>query len=254
MTLSDARARALRSPYRPQGDWRRGAAQLLGGQRRDGRRGRDRLRRAIQYLAAAGIGRLRVIDDDAVELDNLQRQSCSAPTTSAAPRRRGETRSSRLNPDVAFRRPRERLDHRQCRRPARGRRPGPRRLGQFRDPADRLGRLHRGAHPARLRRHRPVPGADRHCSAAGRRTSPAIAASSATLSTPRIATAAPSSACSGRWPAWPAASRLWRRSARRGHRRGRRRQAVAARRGGAQLAGGDEFAKDPAGRDLRRRG
>jgi adenylyltransferase/sulfurtransferase len=29
---------------------------------------------AIQYLAAAGVGRLRVIDDDAVSLDNLQRQ------------------------------------------------------------------------------------------------------------------------------------------------------------------------------------
>jgi adenylyltransferase/sulfurtransferase len=29
---------------------------------------------AIQYLAAAGVGRLRVIDDDLVSLDNLQRQ------------------------------------------------------------------------------------------------------------------------------------------------------------------------------------
>lgn len=30
---------------------------------------------AIQYLAAAGIGRLRVVDDDEVSLDNLQRQT-----------------------------------------------------------------------------------------------------------------------------------------------------------------------------------
>ena len=29
---------------------------------------------AIQYLAAAGVGTLRVIDDDVVSLDNLQRQ------------------------------------------------------------------------------------------------------------------------------------------------------------------------------------
>ena len=29
---------------------------------------------AIQYLAAAGVGALRVIDDDVVSLDNLQRQ------------------------------------------------------------------------------------------------------------------------------------------------------------------------------------
>jgi adenylyltransferase/sulfurtransferase len=29
---------------------------------------------AIQYLAAGGVGGLRVIDDDAVSLDNLQRQ------------------------------------------------------------------------------------------------------------------------------------------------------------------------------------
>ena len=30
---------------------------------------------AIQYLAAAGIGRLIVIDDDTVDLSNLQRQT-----------------------------------------------------------------------------------------------------------------------------------------------------------------------------------
>jgi adenylyltransferase/sulfurtransferase len=30
---------------------------------------------AIQYLAAAGVGRLRIVDDDAVSLDNLQRQT-----------------------------------------------------------------------------------------------------------------------------------------------------------------------------------
>jgi molybdopterin/thiamine biosynthesis adenylyltransferase len=58
---------------------------------------------AIQYLAAAGIGRLRVIDDDAVSLDNLQRQilfgtpDVGRPKTEAA----GEA-VARLNEDVAY--------------------------------------------------------------------------------------------------------------------------------------------------------
>ncbi len=56
---------------------------------------------AIQYLAAAGVGRLRVIDDDVVTLDNLQRQvlfgtadvgSSKVAVASSA--------VARLNPDV----------------------------------------------------------------------------------------------------------------------------------------------------------
>jgi molybdopterin/thiamine biosynthesis adenylyltransferase len=55
----------------------------------------------ILYLAAAGVGRLRVIDDDKVELSNLQRQilydesQIGKPKTQAA----GES-AARLNPDV----------------------------------------------------------------------------------------------------------------------------------------------------------
>lgn len=65
---------------------------------------------ALQYLAAAGVGRLRVIDDDKVNLDNLQRQVLFAtrdvgrPKTEAA----GEA-VARLNPEVAFEARRERL-------------------------------------------------------------------------------------------------------------------------------------------------
>jgi molybdopterin-synthase adenylyltransferase len=58
---------------------------------------------AIQYLAAAGIGELRVIDDDDVSLDNLQRQILfatadigSAKTEAAA------VAVNRLNPEVRF--------------------------------------------------------------------------------------------------------------------------------------------------------
>ena len=65
---------------------------------------------AIQYLAAAGVGRLTVIDDDAVSLDNLQRQvlfgtaDVGRPKTEAA-----RAAVERLNPDVRFEGVRERL-------------------------------------------------------------------------------------------------------------------------------------------------
>ena len=57
----------------------------------------------IQYLAAAGVGRLRVIDDDRVSLDNLQRQTLFA--TDDVGRSKIEAvrdRVTRLNEDVAF--------------------------------------------------------------------------------------------------------------------------------------------------------
>lgn len=70
---------------------------------------------AIQYLAAAGIGRLILIDDDAVEVSNLQRQTIyatddvgSAKVVAAATRARAinpgvvvETRTARLAADTA---------------------------------------------------------------------------------------------------------------------------------------------------------
>ena len=66
---------------------------------------------AIQYLAAAGIGRLRVIDDDAVTLDNLQRQVLFG--TSDVGRGKVEVAAEavgRLNPDTAFEGVSRRLD------------------------------------------------------------------------------------------------------------------------------------------------
>lgn len=58
---------------------------------------------AIPYLAAAGIGRLRVIDDDAVSLDNLQRQTLfgTADVGRGKAAVAGEA-VARLNPDTAF--------------------------------------------------------------------------------------------------------------------------------------------------------
>ena len=65
---------------------------------------------AIQYLAAAGIGRVRVIDDDQVSLDNLQRQTLFG--TGDVGRSKAEVADevvARLNPDVAFEGVEERL-------------------------------------------------------------------------------------------------------------------------------------------------
>jgi adenylyltransferase/sulfurtransferase len=65
---------------------------------------------AIQYLAAAGIGRLRVIDDDTVSLDNLQRQVLFGTADQGRPKTlvTGEA-AARLNPEVAFEGVEERL-------------------------------------------------------------------------------------------------------------------------------------------------
>lgn len=65
---------------------------------------------ALQYLAAAGVGRLTVIDDDSVSLDNLQRQILFG--TADVGRPKGEVAGeavARLNPDVAFEAMPERL-------------------------------------------------------------------------------------------------------------------------------------------------
>jgi adenylyltransferase/sulfurtransferase len=58
---------------------------------------------AIHYLAAAGIGRLTVIDDDAVSLDNLQRQTLFGTADVGRPKVAVAAESvARLNPDVRF--------------------------------------------------------------------------------------------------------------------------------------------------------
>lgn len=65
---------------------------------------------AILYLAAAGIGRLRVIDDDHVSLDNLQRQVLFGTDDVGAPKVDvAGTQVARLNPDVTFEGVAERL-------------------------------------------------------------------------------------------------------------------------------------------------
>ncbi|MEA3063792.1 MAG: molybdopterin-synthase adenylyltransferase [Sphingomonadales bacterium] len=65
---------------------------------------------ALQYLAAAGVGRLRVIDDDQVSLDNLQRQILFGTADLGRPKVEvAREAAKRLNPDVRFRETPERL-------------------------------------------------------------------------------------------------------------------------------------------------
>lgn len=65
---------------------------------------------AIQYLAAAGTGALRVIDDDDVALDNLQRQILfGTPDVGRAKTEMAGEAVARLNPDVRFEARRGRL-------------------------------------------------------------------------------------------------------------------------------------------------
>ena len=57
---------------------------------------------AIPYLAAAGIGRMTIIDDDRVELANLQRQTLFATADIGARKAAvAQRRVAALNPDVA---------------------------------------------------------------------------------------------------------------------------------------------------------
>jgi len=65
----------------------------------------------VQYLAAAGVGRLRLIDDDVVDLSNLQRQTIFAMTDIGRPKVDAAADWVRAaNPDVTVEPIRARID------------------------------------------------------------------------------------------------------------------------------------------------
>lgn len=66
---------------------------------------------AIQYLAAAGVGRLIVIDDDAVDLSNLQRQTLfGSDDVGTAKVVAAREAVGRINPDVTVEALQQRID------------------------------------------------------------------------------------------------------------------------------------------------
>lgn len=66
---------------------------------------------ALQYLAAAGLGRITIIDDDRVDLSNLQRQTLYRTADLGEPKTRLAAHTiAALNPDVAVREAGLRLD------------------------------------------------------------------------------------------------------------------------------------------------
>lgn len=57
---------------------------------------------ALHYLAAAGIGRLTIIDDDRVDLSNLQRQTIFGTDDIGQPKAEAAVQAiARLNPDIS---------------------------------------------------------------------------------------------------------------------------------------------------------
>jgi molybdopterin-synthase adenylyltransferase len=66
---------------------------------------------AIQYLAAAGVGTISVVDDDVVSLSNLQRQVLYGEAQVGTPKVEAAAEAvARLNPDIRFNAVQQRID------------------------------------------------------------------------------------------------------------------------------------------------
>ncbi len=136
----------------------------------------------LLYLAAAGVGTLGVVDDDAVSLSNLQRQVIHGTPEIGTPK--VESAARRHRPAQSARDGRSACDAARRRQRARSHRPlrsGVGRLGQFRHALSGVGRLlprqeaagHRGAR--HLRRHAHHHPRARERAATARRIRPTAA-------------------------------------------------------------------------------
>ena len=95
------RAGALCAPYRAAGDRRRRPAKAEARPRAGDRRRRAR-RAGAEYLAAAGVGTLGLVDDDVVSLSNLQRQVIHDTQAVGLAKTESAARAiARINPHVA---------------------------------------------------------------------------------------------------------------------------------------------------------
>jgi molybdopterin-synthase adenylyltransferase len=111
---------------------------------------------AIQYLAAAGVGTISVVDDDAISLSNLQRQILYSETQiGEAKVEAAATAVKRLNPDVSFHAIRRRIDHLTTSDILNG-------VDVVIDPPDCQRSLPVGPRSARQRRDRAISWPDRH--------------------------------------------------------------------------------------------
>ncbi len=168
---------------------------------------------ALQYLAAAGVGRLTLVDDDAVEDSNLQRQTVFGTADIGQPKAEAAALwASRFDPALDVRAVVERIGRDNAGQIIAG---GSVVLDGCDNFATRL-----AVSDACVAAGIPLASARSAGSRARLPISPGIlpampvtAASSATLSMPRTATPARPTACLGRWPGWSAASRRCRQFA-----------------------------------------
>ena len=109
------------------------------------------------YLAGAGVGRLGIVDDDAVELSNLHRQPLHFTPDLGVPKAESAAAKLRfLNPDVIVEPYQVRVDAENAADARRGARPRRRLLGRVRHPLRGQRRLLRRRRAARRgRRARP---------------------------------------------------------------------------------------------------
>ncbi len=166
---------------------------------------------AAMYLAAAGVGRIGIVDFDVVDFSNLQRQiihgTSSIGKTEAGVGEGAAGRHQSAHPDRYLR---DRAVVGERARTVRAVRRHPRRHGQLPDALPDERRVRAARQAERLRQHLPLRGSG--VGVRGRRTARATAACTRNRRHPVWCRAAPKAACWACCPASSASSRRPRRS------------------------------------------